>query len=268
MPRKPIPDNLEGDDTILVGVRVPAELVKRLDNYVDKRGTNRTIEVIRGVEFLVSSLECPICNALNSGGSSICSVCGSPLNKYKEMLNTLLSDYESIKDIMMSIKDKNDKSIDRYNKLIWLINRESDLVKSKLMDVIQKYADKYSSLTNGISNLLNFRFERIENGSKYANEYLDLIPYESEFIHVGVSLEILSCITKLNELKESEFYDTDKLPYSILLKLDSANREERVSLVEFDGQIDLGDNILDIIEALIDSNLPSIRDEIKSNNKS
>lgn len=66
-----------------VNIRMPNALVEKLDHLKDIRGTNRTKEVIRAVEFLVDAKTCTKCGALNPVNGVNCSVCGEKLINLK-----------------------------------------------------------------------------------------------------------------------------------------------------------------------------------------
>jgi len=83
-----------GSDDVFVNVRMSRDLVEKLDSIKCERGTNRTKEVVRAVEFLVSSLTCPRCGALNPQNGVQCAVCGTKLGVLDELIHDLQEMYD------------------------------------------------------------------------------------------------------------------------------------------------------------------------------
>lgn len=75
--------------TTFVSLRMRDDLVKQLDELKWTRRTDRSKEITRACEFLVTAKECPKCGALNPGNGVICSVCKQPLNEKEADLAVL-----------------------------------------------------------------------------------------------------------------------------------------------------------------------------------
>lgn len=84
-----------GSEDVFVNVRMQKDLVEKLDRIKNERGTNRTKEVVRAVEFLVSSITCPRCGALNPENGVQCSVCGTKLGVLDELIHNLQEMYDN-----------------------------------------------------------------------------------------------------------------------------------------------------------------------------
>lgn len=85
-------------EDVFVNVRMQKDLVQKLDRIKNERGTNRTKEVVRAVEFLVSSITCPRCGALNPENGVQCSVCGTKLGVLDELIHNLQEMYDNTVD--------------------------------------------------------------------------------------------------------------------------------------------------------------------------
>ena len=85
-------------EDVFVNVRMQKDLVQKLDTIKNDRGTNRTKEVVRAVEFLVSSITCPRCGALNPENGVQCAVCGTKLGVLDELTHKLQEMYDNTVD--------------------------------------------------------------------------------------------------------------------------------------------------------------------------
>lgn len=65
------------DGFTFVSLRMNDELVKQLDELKWKNRTDRSKEIIRACEFIVTSKTCQRCGTINAQNSIRCSVCGN-----------------------------------------------------------------------------------------------------------------------------------------------------------------------------------------------
>lgn len=73
------------DGFTFVSLRMKDELVEKLDDLKWINRTDRSKEIIRACEFIVTSIECPRCGTINAKNSVACSVCNENLRKYDEI---------------------------------------------------------------------------------------------------------------------------------------------------------------------------------------
>lgn len=259
----------EGKDVVL-GVRIPGDLALKLDKLTEERKTNRSIEVNRALEFLVNAISCPRCNTLNQYDSFQCSVCGYPLPKYQKIIDELIISAQKYLDMFEWLNVCASACSEKYDKLTWLISKESDTIQTEINKVISPYVDEYTSYM-ALVNTLNQVEKRIKSG-KYTATHRKTIEYPSylDSENDGDAMSIISSVISIYELSDinkNKLYDEIRLAgsshsgieYHKFQKLYAEFEIHSLHLEVVNNSLRMADILLNTIETLIDNKLSEIR---------
>lgn len=240
------------DEDVVVGVRIPNSLARSLDLLKEKRGTNRSIEIIRGIDFIISAEECPQCHTLNASGSKFCSNCQISLNEDKKIVKHILDTYGMIKGKLSEIQSYLEVLEDRHSKIQWLIEKQKPDTQKQIELVYNPLNEVYLEIIKSIQDPLT-EFESLydeKNYSKLISSYPHHL-YEKKFFE-NDPLIIAAALQKLYESGENSYFYCG-FTYERLLKLDyDLNYIINVKLDDLRKMLKPADDILNNIESGID----------------
>lgn len=171
-------DKSELSDTdVFVNVRISRNLADKLDKYKEKRGTNRSIEVTRAIEFFVNSLECPVCGAINNGNGVLCSCCGAKLINFKELYAEFIEIFVKTEKVSNEIIKMGDDYLDTLDKIRWLVNKydkDSDMAITSLITPLFDYCiDSIHNTSRKVRGLFEKLLTTTNTIETLADEFLN-----------------------------------------------------------------------------------------------
>lgn len=115
--RRHFSDDVRGD-TKIVSVRLPVDLVNKIDEYLFKYDiANRTLFIEEACKQRLFSLKCPSCHALNPENGKKCSVCGADLDTFKRALSEFEELYTATCDTRENVLKTTKKTLKDFDDL-------------------------------------------------------------------------------------------------------------------------------------------------------
>lgn len=224
---------------VVMGLRVPAPLAKRLDDYVSARGTNRSLEINRAIEFLVSAEECSKCHTLNAAGSHFCSKCHSLLWDSISDLESIVKTYNEILANVAYLKKSLSESYETVKKIKWFVEKQDPNVKEKIIPVFNSltkgYALGYVTTKDIISQLENNHsvhddksIQKTLNDAAEISKNIDAIKENPSLCMLSYE-EIMNIKRKLEKIYENDI--TLETAYHIYLKGITEDIEKQVDIL-------------------------------------
>lgn len=264
---KPL-DDFESSDKkeFTIGVRLPVDLVRKLDELAVKRKTTRSNEVYRAVEFLVDSITCPECETINSGYSFQCSYCGSPLSKYRQSIDEFILEIKGFIGCVDRLKRGIDECKIQFERLKWLVSREDQIIQAELNRLINPLYETYLSYLVKLDDVFDYYSKIHEIASIKKETLLDVfspsyssdqeIPFETKILREVISLYYYSINSEDNIYSMIGCRVALGLDYNKFQNLEYLFKSIHLSkILILDEYLNLLNKLLGTIETLIDLEL-------------
>lgn len=184
------------DTDVFVNVRLPRPLVDKLDEIKNERGTNRTIEVTRAINFLVNAQTCPECGTLNDIDAVVCSCCEKKLDNFREMVGELREVFDKFSALLEEIRKMRGEYEEMYDKISWLINKQKPELVTRiksLLSPLDNYCLRAFEKVNDLLMRIDEAYAERNSGSgvfKYHNLKRTML-MEDEYVRTLWMLESL-----------------------------------------------------------------------------